>query len=117
MMTGDALREQRVVEAIEKAEGLGSCDYVGIERPSCVIAQLYTLEGGSLAELECWEGHMVSAVIDQFKPELLLAYNRDLLEDLQYLWDCPDSNETKDAVKHRMKVRTREYFDPILRGE
>lgn len=77
----------RLQTAIDKAENPGECRYVVDGRPSCVIAQLYILEGGSVDTLEEWGATVIGCVLNERHPAELAHYPKTLLQSLQYLWD------------------------------
>lgn len=86
----DKLTEEQIVRlqtAINKAENPGGCRYAVDERPSCVIAQLYILEGGSVDTLKYWGSTVIGCVLEQEHPPELAKYPKWLLQKLQYLWD------------------------------
>lgn len=91
----DKLTEEqisRLQTAIDKAENPGECRYVVDGRPSCVIAQLYILEGGSVDTLEWWQSTVIGCILEEQRPPELARYPKGLLQNLQYLWDIGLTN-------------------------
>lgn len=80
--------KENLKKAIELANGAGSCQYRTEEgEPSCVIAQLYVLEGGDVNDLqEDCSVETLAGTSDKFC-EILKDYDMTLLNRLQMEWD------------------------------
>ena len=91
----------RLQTAIDKAENPGACCYVVNGRPSCVIAQLYILEGGSVDTLKEWGATVIGCVLNERHPAELAHYPKGLLQNLQYLWDIgvDDAESRREAMR------------------
>ena len=80
-----------VVKAIGKARKPGGCKYVDRDKPCCVIAQLYILEGGNLEELKKFDTEngilydYISTTNDVRRR--LFKHGDSELGELQYTWD------------------------------
>lgn len=104
----DKLTEEQIARlqtAIDKAETPGACRYVVDGRPSCVIAQLYILEGGSVDTLEEWGATVIGCVLDEWHPAEFAHYPKGLLQNLQYLWDTgmDDAECRREVMRKEVK--------------
>jgi hypothetical protein len=92
--------------AIERAEHKGGCRYVDKGSPVCVIAQLGFIEGLSIEEINQWYGTIMSVYsgVPEFQ-----KYDKELLSELQLIWDHPygEEQDSRDA----MRKLVQEYFE------
>lgn len=105
----DKLTEEQIARlqtAIDKAENPGARRYVVDGRPSCVIAQLYILEGGSVDTLEWWQWQstVIGCILEEQRPPELVHYPEGLLQNLQYLWDVgvADADTRREAMREEV---------------
>lgn len=94
----------RLQTAIDKAKNPGKCRYVVDGRPSCVIAQLYILEGGSVDTLGKWRSTVIGCILEEQRPPKLAHYPKGLLQNLQYLWDVGvnDADTRREAMREEV---------------
>lgn len=99
-------------KAIDLAVLPGGCQYVTNDAPSCVIAQLATLEGAPLEILKMWnvsarggDSKKIGSLINDGDPtarRLGNKYGDQLLIDLQEIWDSFDD---KVILRERMRQK------------
>jgi hypothetical protein len=101
--------------AIDRAEGFGVCKYVSQGRPVCVIAQLGAIEGVSIEEMERWNGSIIRSVYP--KVPKFRKYNKELLTELQVIWDDirtwerpAQTKENISTARDAMRKLVQEYY-------
>lgn len=97
------MNKENLYKAIELAQGVGKCEYVVNDKPCCVIAQLITLEGGNVRNIPVEDnGCGIFSLIEKnrYIAELLVKYPKNLLIELQEIWD---SNNIEEEAKILMK--------------
>ena len=116
--------------AIDNCSGFNDCQYLDGNKPVCVIAHLHVLSGGEandmagcVSQIDKSAPEDVAGVLDLYKPETLTSYPRQLLVDLQSIWDSgqeynedhtvPEKSYGKITAKRRMKEIVTEYYKGI----
>lgn len=99
---------ERLLKAIELAEGYGEGSYVRCGRPWCVIGQLYALDGGDIDEMYDWAGKSVCHHIISTK----LKYSANCLIEIQDIWDRKGGRfgEVPDQAKAKMVEVVDRYY-------
>lgn len=106
-MISKEIQKNLLLEAIEKAQGRGKCEYFSDGKPRCVIGQLASLNGTTKEELYEWDflrGHegsinsSVKTVLTLIEPESLQPFDSGLLISLQVCWDTYESDESAKAA-------------------
>lgn len=99
------MNKQNILKAIELAENPGGCKYFSEGKPSCVVGQLFVIEGAKEEEFkECnYTGIGSTDSVLSSVMHYLDGYSIDLLDDLQSMWDCDlGPEEDLDERKARM---------------
>jgi len=101
------MNKENLFKAIELAVNPGQCQYFSDGKPSCVIGQLFALEGTQENELKEFNGNSIYYLLNYAECSTLLKYKDNypimLLDRLQDLWDNNlDSEEDLDERKQRM---------------
>lgn len=99
------MNKQNILKAIELAENPGGCKYFSEGLPSCVVGQLFAMEGAKEEEFKGFNESSIFNCLD--KSQNLQNYLKDypgrLLERLQDCWDFPlDTNETISDRKNKL---------------
>ena len=108
------MNKQNLLKAIELAENPGECKYFSDGKPSCVVGQLFALEGTKEEELKGFNGNSIYYLLNISECTTLSKYQDNypirLLERLQDLWDGElDSEEDIDERKARMVELVNNY--------
>ena len=102
-------QREKLMKAIDLAEGPGECTYVRDGRPCCVVAQLGAMEGIPLDTMAEWDrgGTRVGLILYAEKPgaQELRPYGRELLGAIQELWDGADETDITPEPEKRAKMR------------
>jgi hypothetical protein len=102
------MNKQNLLKAIELAENPGECKYFSDGKPSCVVGQLFALEGAKSEEFNGIINTKPIGTIHENKEfakvkHYLYGYSTDILDDLQSMWDNNlDSEEDIDERKAQM---------------
>ena len=108
------MNKQNLFKAIELAVNPGECKYFSEGLPSCVIGQLFALEGIQEKDLKGFNGNSIYYILNNIESTSLSKYRDNypiiLLERLQDLWDRDlDSEEDLDERKARMVELVDDY--------
>ena len=104
------MNKQNLLKAIELAEDPGQCKYFSEGLPSCVVGQLFVIEGAKEEEFASIEGLNTKSICDLNKAKqfqtvkhYLSQYSRDLLNVLQCCWDRDlEPNESLSDRKNKL---------------
>jgi len=113
-------QKEKLLKAIELAQGPGKCLYVVDGEPCCVVGQLAALENipasffDGVIEIKVgsttFEYERNGRSIDVFSDLLAkLDYNEKMLERLQNIWDF-SGKEDVETCKQQMRDIVNEYF-------
>ena len=79
---------ENIKKACELAKDPGSCKYTDGEKPLCVIAQLYVLEGGDVKDMLDWGTTVIRRVeYNSILENMFDKYGLNNLVEMQYIWD------------------------------
>lgn len=106
------MNKQNLLKAIELAENPGECEYFSEGKPSCVVGQLFVLEGAKEEEIRYCNDKAISNVLNMSDhlTKYLDDYPVDLLELLQDNWDsCLSIDEKLSDRKNRLVELVNNY--------
>jgi len=106
-------RKEKLLKAIDLAQGPGKCLYVVDGKPCCVVGQLAILEGVAIDFFEqrnkmgCRYNELSIGPFTELTSEL--DYNECMLQKLQSIWDGA-GEEDVEKYKQQMRDVVNEYF-------